>query len=76
MTTTTIKVDSTTRDRLKKLAAQRRVTLGHYLDQLVERAERAALFDQMSRDFAGTSEADWESYRAETESWQSLNDDG
>lgn len=75
MTITTIKVDTATRDRLKKLAADRHLTLGQYLEMLADRAERAAVFGQMRRDFAGTSDADWESYREETEVWQTLNAD-
>jgi len=75
MTLTTIKVDSATRDRLKRLAAARHVTLGQYLDLLADRAERAALFEQMRLDFASTPDRDWASYHAETELWQSLDAD-
>lgn len=73
MTLTTIKVDSATRDRLKALASARHLTLGQYLDLLTERAERSALFGQMRRDFATTTDAQWSEYHAEAELWQTLD---
>ena len=75
MTLTTIKVDSSTRDRLKALASARHLTLGQYLDLLAERAERSALFGQMRRDFATTSDVQWSEYHAEVEPWQTLDAD-
>lgn len=69
MTTTTIKVSATVRDRLKKQAAANDRTLGEQIEYLVEIGDRqkrlTAMRDAMNR----TSPTAIESYRRETSEW-------
>lgn len=72
MTTTTIKVSTDLRDRLKSHAAAEHLTMNSYLEKLLECEERARRFAVLREQMANTSEEDWKSYREETEWWDSL----
>jgi len=77
MSTTTIKVDSTVRDRLAVLARERGTTMGALLAEATERMEREVFFakarTQLSRLRAEDPSA-WEADRAEAASWQTGTD--
>lgn len=68
MTTTTIKVTTDLRDRLKIRAAGLGLSLGDYLDRLVAEQERAERFDRLRQsikahpltDEAKTEDAAWQ----------------
>ena len=67
---TTIKVP---RDRLARLARQRRATMAEVLDGAVTRMEREAFFARMQSELARLRDGDppeWESYRAEGRQWE------
>jgi predicted transcriptional regulator len=70
---TTIKVPRELRDRLARLARQRRVTMAEVLDGAVTRMEREAFFARMQSELARLRDSDppeWESYRAEGRQWE------
>lgn len=67
---TTIKVPSSTRNRLKAGAASRGLSLGAYLEELVEQAEREQRWTALRDAIEATPAAAMESYRAETEQWE------
>jgi len=77
MSTTTIKVDSTVRDRLAALARDRGITMGALLAEATERLEREAFFararEQLDR-LREENPDDWEADRAESRSWQAGTD--
>jgi hypothetical protein len=77
MSTTTIKVDTSVRDRLAVLARERGTTLGNLLAEATERLEREAFFararEQLERLRRDDPDA-WEADRAESRSWQSGTD--
>lgn len=70
---TTIKVTSDVRDRLKRQAAANGVTLGEHLSRLAELGERQLRFDAMQAAIAATSVEEMDSYRSETEFWDSVS---
>jgi hypothetical protein len=70
---TTIKVPRELRDRLARLARQRRATMAEVLDGAVTRLEREAFFARMQSELARLRDGDppeWESYRAEGRQWE------
>lgn len=71
MATTTIKVDTTVRDRLAAVARGRGVTLGALLDDLATDAERSARWAEVHEAYARlqADEKEWASYLAESEQW-------
>lgn len=71
MTTTTIKVDSATRDRLKRQAAAADLTLGQHLARLADSADREVRLRALRAAVAATPAdvmADW---AAESDGWES-----
>lgn len=69
MTTTTIRVEKRTRDRLNELARRRRVPAGQIVDELVGQADDRALLDAAAdgwQHIAAEPDA-LASYRAEVE---------
>jgi hypothetical protein len=73
MSTTTIKVETSVRDRLAALARDRGTTMGGLLAEATERMERDAFFatarqqlERLQRD----DPAGWRAYRAESLEWQ------
>ncbi len=71
--TTTIKVTTETRDRLKAQAAAAGVSLGEHLARLADLADRR---DRLARLRAVTEKMtpeQWESYAAETGPWESAD---
>lgn len=68
--TTTIKVSSDVRDRLKAQAQAAHVTLGEYLRRLADMAERQQRFDLLRTAIAETSPADDKSLRHEVRQWE------
>ena len=70
MTTTTIKVSSTTRDRLKAQASAAHRTLGAYLDDLADLADRQSRFAGLKRAIGETSAPDLVEHADETAEWE------
>lgn len=73
MSTTTIKVDSTVRDRLAVLAHQRGTTMGALLAEATERLEREAFFVRAREQLDRLRQEDpvaWNADRADSRSWQ------
>ncbi|MFT4085542.1 MAG: hypothetical protein QM658_00045 [Gordonia sp. (in: high G+C Gram-positive bacteria)] len=73
MTTTTIKLSTSLRDRLKRQAHAAGRTLGEQVEHLADLGDRAERFEQLSDALAATSEADMASYRAEVAEWESVD---
>lgn len=77
MSTTTIKVDTTVRDRLAILARERGTTMGALLAEVTETLERQAFFkraqEQLER-LRREDPAGWNANRAESRSWQEGTD--
>jgi len=77
MSTTTIKVDTSVRDRLAILARERGTTMGALLSEAAETLERQAFFaraqEQLER-LRREDPAGWEADRAESRSWQEGTD--
>lgn len=69
MTSTTIKVSTATRDRLKAHAAQRGETLGEHLEHLLDLADREDRFEALRAAMATTAPADLASYVRERDEW-------
>ena len=77
MTSTTIKVDSTIRDRLAVLAGERGTTMGALLADVVECLEREAFFAKARTQLERLRQdhpTDWKADRAESHSWQAGTD--
>jgi hypothetical protein len=77
MSTTTIKVETTVRDRLAVLARERGTTMGALLAEATEALERQAFFTRAQEQLAHLREADpdaWAADRAESLSWQAGTD--
>jgi predicted transcriptional regulator len=77
MTTTTIKVDTTVRDRLAVLARERGTTMGALLAEATERLERETFFTRAREQLERLHRDDpvaWEADRAESRSWQAGTD--
>lgn len=72
MTSTTIKVSSELRDRLKRQAAAEQRTLGAHLAHLAELGEREGRMRHLRAAIAATSVSDLDSYRAETRDWDQI----
>ncbi len=69
--TTTIKVTTALRDRLKSQATASGRTLGEHLAVLADEADRAERFDRLRRQIAATPPDLMESYREEARGWLS-----
>ena len=76
MAVTTIKVETTLRDRLNLIARQQGVSVSRAIEGMVADRERAERFRQLREDMAvlGTSERD--EYLTETATWDSTLMDG
>jgi hypothetical protein len=74
---TTIKVDTTVRDRLAILARERGISMGNLLAEVTETLERQAFFkraqEQLER-LRREDPAGWNADRAESRSWQEGTD--
>ena len=70
MTTTTIKVDSATRDRLKRRAAAADLTLGQHLARLADCADREARLRSLRAAVAATPADVLASWTAESDAWE------
>ncbi len=74
MTMTTLKVSTVTRDRLKAQAAAARRSLGAYLEELADLADRRERFASLRRSIDETPPEALESYRAEVSEWDGAAD--
>jgi antitoxin MazE7 len=77
MSTTTIKVDATIRDRLAVLARRRGTSMGALLAEMTERMERDEFFATANAQLAKLRRDDpddWASYREESRTWQEGTD--
>ncbi len=73
MTSTTIKVSTATRDRLKEQAAAAGLTLGGYLAGLADFGDRQRRLDAARRAMRSASVEEIRSYRAESAAWLDAN---
>jgi len=69
MTTTTIKVSTEVRDRLKAQAAASHLTLGQHLERLAEAADRGLRFEALRQAIQATSDEAMAAYERETRAW-------
>jgi hypothetical protein len=77
MSTTTIKVETTVRDRLALLARERGTTMGALLAEATERLEREAFFARAHEQLENLRQQDpdeWQRDRDESRSWQAGTD--
>ena len=74
MTLTTIKVSRDLRDQLKRQAASEHRTLGEHLAHLATLADKQQRLAQLRAEIDATSAQDLESYRQESEWWESAQD--
>lgn len=74
MTLTTIKVSRDLRDQLKRQAASEHRTLGEHLAHLATLADKQQRLAQLRAEIDATSAQDLESYREESEWWESAQD--
>ncbi len=70
--TTTIKVTTDVRDRLKAQAAGAHRTLGEHLAHLADLGDRQDRFDRLREAIAATPAEQMESYRDEVAAWERL----
>lgn len=75
MTNTTIKVSTVTRDRLKAQASAAHRSLGAYLEDLAEMADRRARFAALRESIDATPADLAASYRAELLQWEGVSDE-
>ncbi|MCK0112467.1 hypothetical protein MWU75_09990 [Ornithinimicrobium sp. F0845] len=69
MTSTTIKVPSATRDRLKVHAARRGETLAAHIERLLDLADREDRFEQLREAIVATSSGGQVAYERERDAW-------
>lgn len=69
MTSTTIKVSTGTRDRLKAQARAANVTLGEHLEHLADAADRGLRFEALRAAIAATPAEVMAEYTEETDEW-------
>jgi hypothetical protein len=77
MSTTTIKVETTVRDRLAVLARERGTTMGALLAEATERLEREAFFARAREQLEHLQQQnpdEWQANRDESRSWQAGTD--
>lgn len=67
--TTTIKVSTETRDRLKAQAAAAHLTLGEHLAHLADAGDRALRFEALREAIAQEPEAGRRAYERERDAW-------
>ena len=70
MATTTIKVDSATRDRLKRQAAAADLTLGQHLARLADSADCEVRLRSLRAAVAATPPGVLASWAAESDAWE------
>ncbi len=70
MTTTTIKVDCETRDRLKAQASAAGLTLGQHVARLADAADRDARLSALRDAVAATPQRDLADWAAEADLWE------
>lgn len=73
---TTIKVSTELRDRLKSQAAARGRTIGEHLAALADQLEREERFARLRRQIAATAPDARASYLAEVAAWDAASGDG
>ncbi len=76
MATTTIKLDSSLRDRLNEEARRDGVTVARVLEVMLEERARVRRFDALRAAIAATAAEDRASYEGETAEWESTVADG
>lgn len=69
MTSTTIKVSTETRDRLKAQAAAAHLTLGEHLARLADAGDRALRFESLRVAIAGQTDAERRAYESARDAW-------
>lgn len=73
---TTIKLDSTVRDRLKAEAAREGIPVGRVIESLLEDRARARRFAELKVAMAATPPVQRQSYEDETAAWSATDSDG
>lgn len=74
MSSTTIKVSRDLRDLLKRQAADEHRTLGEHLAYLASLADKRRRFEKLRAEIDATPSRDVETYRQETDWWESAQD--
>ncbi len=69
MTVTTIKVSTTTRDRLKEHAERAGVPLGVFVDRLLDETDRKERFERLRAQIGGMTPEQRASYERERDEW-------
>ncbi|HEY5877568.1 MAG TPA: hypothetical protein VIU11_01570 [Nakamurella sp.] len=70
MTSTTIKLDSATRDRLRAQARAAHRTLGEHLEHLIDAEDRRLRMDELAAAIAATPPDVLADYSTETSEWE------
>lgn len=76
MAVTTIKVETTLRDRLNLIARQQGVSVSRAIEGMVAERERTERFQRLREDMAGLSASERDDYLAESREWDSALMDG
>lgn len=76
MAVTTIKVETTLRDRINLIARQQGVSVSRAIEGMVADRERAERFRQLREDMAGLSKSERDEYLAEVDIWDTALRDG
>lgn len=76
MAVTTIKVETTLRDRLNVIARQQGVSVSRAIEGMVADRERAERFRRLREDMVALSKSERDDYQAETAVWDSALMDG
>lgn len=76
MAVTTIKVETTLRDRINLIARQQGVSVSRAIEGMVADRERAERFRQLREDMAGLSKSERDEYLAEVDIWDTALMDG
>lgn len=76
MAVTTIKVETTLRDRLNLIARQQGISVSRTIEGMVADRERAERFRRLREDMAALSQSDRDEYLADAAVWDSALMDG
>ncbi|MHA6669795.1 hypothetical protein ACX3O0_13100 [Homoserinimonas sp. A447] len=71
MAVTTIRVETTLRDRLNTIARQQGVSVSRAIEGMVADREKAERFRRLREDMANLSESERDDYQAEIAAWDS-----
>jgi predicted transcriptional regulator len=76
MTTTTIKVSNTTRDKINALASEQGLTAGSLVEKVLEDYLWRQQLDKAVRQMRSATKEVWDEYRDEVREWDATLGDG